>query len=72
MTGQTTDYVACGLRIRSSIALPLRTAPEPADGRPAGADVIVRIGATPPRLPNPVGKRRVGGIVWETRRNCLT
>ena len=66
MTGRTTDYVACGLRIRSSTALPLRTAPEPDDGRPAGADVTVRIGATPPRLPNPVADgRRRGNRAWE-------
>ena len=67
MTGRTTDYVAYGLRIRSSIALPLRTAPEPDDGRPAGADVTVRIGATPARLPNPVaGRRRPENLAWET------
>ena len=60
------DYVAYGLRIRSSIALPLRAAPEPDDGRPAGADVTVRIGATPPRLPNPVRKHCVEKIAWET------
>ena len=59
------DYIAYGLRIRSSIALPLRAAPEPDEGRPAGADVTVRIGATPPRLPNPVAKRRVEDRAWE-------
>ena len=67
VTGRTTDYVAYGLRIRSSIALPLRTAPEPDGGRPAGADVTVRIGATPVRLPNPVaGRRRPENLAWET------
>ena len=60
------DYVAYGLRIRSSIALPLRATPKPDDGRPAGADVTVRIGATPPRLPNPAKKHCVEKIVWET------
>ena len=71
MTGRTTDYVAYGLRIRSSIALPLRTAPEPDDGRPAGADVTVHIGATPVRLPNSVEKRRVEKIAWETAPGAL-
>ena len=67
MTGETTDYAAFGLRIRSSIALPLRAAPEPDDGRPAGADVAVRIGATPARLPNPVDKQpRRANRAWET------
>ena len=74
MTGRTTDYVAYGLRIRSFTALPLRTAPEPDDGRPAGADVTVRIGATPVRLPNPVEKhrnRRVEKVAWETAPGAL-
>ena len=74
------DYVAHDLRIRSSIALPLRPAPSPAEECPpgggarktcggaknrSGADVTVRIGATPARLPNPVAKRRVKNFAWE-------
>ena len=66
------DYVAYDLRIRSSIALPLRTAPEPDDGRPAGADVAVRIGATPVRLPNLVADgRRRGNCAWEAAPDTL-
>ena len=65
------DYLAYDLRIRSSIALPLRTAPKPGDGHPAGADVTVRIGATPVRLPSPVAKRRLEDRVWETAPGAL-
>ena len=56
-TGLPIDYLAYGLRIRSSIALPLRAAPSPDEEHSADADVTVRIGATPARLRNPVGKR---------------
>ena len=62
------DYTAYGLRIRSALALPFRSAPPLDEGRSAaerggaekrtGADVTVRIGATPAQLPNPIGKHR--------------
>ena len=62
------DYTAYGLRIRSALALALRSAPPLDEGRSAaerggaekraGADVTVRIGATPAQLPNPIGKHR--------------
>ena len=51
------DYLAYELRIRSSIALPLRAAPSPDEEHSTDADVTVRIGTTPARLPNPVRKR---------------
>ena len=63
--GRSMDYVAYNLRIRSSIALPLRAAPPYDDGGPAGADVTVHIGATPARLSNPVEKLRGEKIAWE-------
>ena len=69
MNDKTTDYIAYGLRIRSPIALPLTPLPHPSEENPAQAragepdpDVTVRIGATPARLPKPVGKR----WHWET------
>ncbi len=62
------DYTAYGLRIRSALALPFRSAPSLDEGCSApecggaekrtGADVTVRIGATPARLLNPIGKHR--------------
>ena len=60
------DYIAYGLRIRSALALPFRSALPLDEGRStaerggkrAGADVAVRIGPTPARLPNPIGKFR--------------
>ena len=54
------DYIAYGLRIRSALALPFRSAPPPerrgAEKR-ADVDVIVRIDETPAQLPNPIRKR---------------
>ena len=61
------DYTAYGLRIRSALALPFRSAPPLDEGcsaaecggaeKRAHADVTVRIGETPAQLPNPAGKR---------------
>ena len=61
------DYIAYRLHIRSALALPFRSAPPLDEGcsaagcggaeKRAGADVTVRIGATPAQLPNPIGKR---------------
>ena len=70
------EYVAHDLHIRSSIALPLRPvrpAPSPDEERSpcAGADVTVRIGATPARLPNPVMNYRVEKIAWEAAPGTL-
>ena len=74
------DYLAHGLRIRSSIALPLRAAPSPGEERSpclgarnrTGADVTVRIGATPARLPNPAADgRRQGNRAWEAAPGAL-
>ena len=65
MLDKSADYLAYGLRIRSSFALPFRAAPVP-DGRSrAAADVTVGVGATPPRLPNPAAKQRLGKAAWE-------
>ena len=58
------DYVAYGLRIRSSFALPFPAAPAP-DGENRAADVTVGGGATPPRLPNPTMQRRLDEVAWE-------
>ena len=67
------EYVAHDLRIRSSIALPLRLAPSPDEERSpgAGTDVTVRIGATPARLPNPVMNYRVEKVAWEAAPGAL-
>ena len=65
MMDRSMDYVAYGLRIRSSFALPFRAAPPPDDGSRAAADVTVSVGATPPRLPNPAAKRRLEKAAWE-------
>ena len=37
----------------------------------ADADVTVRIGTTPLRLPNPVAKRRVKHFAWEAAPDAL-
>ena len=58
------DYVAYGLCIRSSFALPFRAAPAP-DGENRAADVTVGGGATPPRLSNPTVQRRLNEVAWE-------
>ena len=59
------DYFAYGLRVRSELALPFQTASQRdaafsatrrGRGPKAGANVSVRIGPTPARLPNPIGK----------------
>ena len=49
MMDRSMDYVAYGLRIRSSFALPFPAAPAPDEGSRAAADVTVGVGATPPR-----------------------
>ena len=59
------DYIAWGLRIRSSVALPFRAVPVPGEEGRAAADVTVSVGATPPRLANPAAKRRLEKIAWE-------
>ena len=74
MMDKNRDYFAYGLRIRSSVALPFRAAPALDDERSvcvgaesrAVADVTVGVGATPPRLANPVVKKRSWEkIAWE-------
>ena len=63
------DYRAYGLHVRSAIALPFDSLPQPVE-HSAEPDVWVRIGAVPPALPAGAGGA-VQGRIWQARPNAF-